>query len=234
MRRDVADALDEPASSVGDDDDLLRLGLDSIGVMRLAGAWRRRGVEVTFAELVEWRTLAQWWELVAARLPGGADGFQPAAPPVIAEVDESAPFPLATMQHAYWVGRADGQPLGGVGAHFYVEFDGTGVDPARLETAVRALLDRHAMLRAAFDEEGRQRILPASPWPGLTVYDLRDLPAADLDGRLAGLRDELSHRRLDAARAEVFDVRLSLLPGGATRTHVHIEMLVADAHSFRV
>ncbi|OKI71751.1 non-ribosomal peptide synthetase [Micromonospora sp. CB01531] len=229
MREDVAEALECPPSLVGDDDDLLVLGLDSIAVMRLASRWHSRGVPVTFSELVEWRTLAQWWHLVAKR---HAEARPAQLPPVA--VAESAPFGLATMQHAYWIGRADGQPLGGVGAHFYNEFDGAGVEPDRLDAAVRAVLHRHGMLRAEFHADGTQQIRPESPWPGLTVHDLRELSPRRCEEELARLRHRLSHRRLRVEEAETFDIQLSLLPGGATRVHVHVEMLVADAHSFRL
>ncbi|WP_436837553.1 amino acid adenylation domain-containing protein [Micromonospora rifamycinica] len=229
MRADVAEALGCPPPSVGDDDDLLMLGLDSIALMRLASRWHRQGAPVTFSTLIEWRTLAQWWSLIEERHTEA----RPAPLPPVA-VDESAPFGLATMQHAYWVGRADGQPLGGVGAHFYNEFDGTGVEPDRLDAAVRAVLRRHGMLRAEFHPDGTQRIRPESPWPGLTVHDLRDLPAPRCEEELARLRHRLSHRRLRVEQAETFDIQLSLLPGDATRVHVHVEMLVADAHSFRL
>ena len=115
IRADVAAALGAAPEDLRDDTDLLHAGLDSISVMKLAASWGT----VTFAELIEHRTLAAWHDLVADR------GAAPAsAPPELAEVDASAPFPLATMQHAYWVGRTDGQVLGGVGAHFYAEFDG--------------------------------------------------------------------------------------------------------------
>ncbi|MFC4015945.1 condensation domain-containing protein, partial [Nonomuraea purpurea] len=227
MRGDVADALDLAADAVGDDDDLLRLGLDSISLMRLAASWRKAGSGVTFAELMERRTLGEWWQLV--RAPGGA-----AEQATIVTAAQGEPFPLATMQHAYWVGRTDGQVLGGVGAHFYNEFDGRDVDPARLGEAVAALVARHPMLRCRFLDDGTQQIMAEPAWRGLTTRDLRGLPADQVDSVLAQIRDELSHTRLDVGRGEVFDVSLSLLPGETCRVHVKIEMLVADAHSFRV
>ncbi|MDM4718648.1 amino acid adenylation domain-containing protein [Micromonospora sp. WMMA1363] len=230
MRQDIAAVLGEPPDTVADDADLLQLGLDSIGVMRLVGQWHQRGVPVGFAELIEGRTLDDWWQMVAERAPdpGGPEAEN------VAVVDDDAPFDLAPMQHAYWVGRGDGQALGGVGAHFYNEFDGRDVDPTRLQDAVRALMRRHDMLRARFDDDGQQHILVESPWTGLTVHDLRGYDADSAERYLLGLRDRMSHRRLDVARGEVFDVQLSLLPDGGTRCHVHIEMLVADAHSFRI
>ncbi|GAA1954201.1 amino acid adenylation domain-containing protein [Amycolatopsis minnesotensis] len=228
MRADVAAGLDLLPAQVGADDDLLRLGLDSLGLMRLATRWRHAGARITFAELIESRTLAEWWDLVAARMTEGA-----AAAPSLPEVDPAAPFALAELQHAYWVGRDDGQPLGGVGAHFYNEFDGTGLDPDRLRHALAALVRRHPMLRAVFLDDGTQQIAGHAPSAGVAVHDLRPLSVRRRQERLAELREEISHRKLEVERGEVFDVQLSLLPDGATRMHVSIEMLAADAHSFR-
>ncbi|MGC5052493.1 amino acid adenylation domain-containing protein [Micromonospora sp. DT48] len=228
VRRDVADLLGCSPTQLDDDSDLLHLGLDSISVMRLAAGWQAAGVPITYGDLFQWRTVRQWWDLMSA-LPGTAPQT---APPPVEPVDATAAFPLATMQHAYWVGRSDGVPLGGVGAHFCNEFDGAGVDPDRLEEAVRALIRRHPMLRATF-ADAQQRVLPDSDWK-LTVHDLRDLPPQQRDETLLRVRDHMSHRRMRVEVGEVFDVQLSLLPDGRTRVHVQIEMLVADAHSFRV
>jgi yersiniabactin nonribosomal peptide synthetase len=232
MRRAVAEMLDTDPADIGDDDDLVVLGMDSIGVIQLAGLWRRNGSDVTFAELIEQPTLGAWRALLraqAAQASSPVEGVPPAG-----EVDESAPFDLAPMQQAYWIGRRQGQILGQSGAHYYVEFDGAGVDPPRLERAVNTLTARHGMLRASFLEDGHQRILPKSPWPGLRVHDFRDAGHAPAAGSLERLRTSLAQRRLSVGGGEVFDVQLSLLPDGATRLHVNIDMLVSDAQSFQL
>jgi yersiniabactin nonribosomal peptide synthetase len=227
MRSAVAEALDDPASAIADDDDLVALGIDSMRTMLLANRWRRSGVDVTFAELIERPTLRDWWALVDPRLDAAVPDRE------LSPVDEGAPFELAPMQLAYWIGREDDRPLGGVGAHFYAEFDGAGVEAGRLERAVRALVARHGMLRARF-RGGRQQILPTDPWRGLTTHDLREPPLDSAEQALLQLRARLSHRRLEIERGEVFDVQLSLLPEGATRVHVNIDMLVCDAHGFQI
>ncbi|MET8307435.1 amino acid adenylation domain-containing protein [Micromonospora sp. NPDC005173] len=229
MCADAASLLEEPVSP---DDDLLERGLDSIGLMRLAARWA--GAGLTFAQLIEHRSVRQWHALAQPTDEDAAPADGPAEDDDEVTVDPAEPFALATMQHAYWVGRAGDQALGGVGAHFYNEFDGRQVDPDRLHQAIRALVRRHDMLRARFLDDGRQQITPDSAWPGLTLHDLRDLPADERDPRLTDLRATLSHRTLRVDRGEVFDIQLSLLPDGASRVHVEIEMLVADAHSFRV
>ncbi|MCD7438237.1 amino acid adenylation domain-containing protein [Streptomyces lincolnensis] len=245
----LADWLGPDAERVGPHDNLIEQGLDSIRLMTVSAALRRAGIRLTFAELARTPTLHAWRELLAERCPS-PDGRPaddapepPANAPAPADIgsradtradDETSPFDLALMQHAYWVGRGEEHALGGVAAHFYNEFDGEGVDPQRLERAVRALLARHAQLRSVFGDDGRQHTPAASAWPGLRVHDLRALPEDEVDRRLAELRDALSHRMLRVGAGEVFDVQLSLLPDGRTRTHLNLDMLAADALSLRV
>ncbi|MFI6996281.1 amino acid adenylation domain-containing protein [Nocardia sp. NPDC050175] len=227
LRRDVGMLLDMPPDCLSDDADLLLLGLDSIRVMSVVNTFQARGVTATFAELMDEPTLGAWQAITAARRPGTV----PAAA-VAVEVDEDAPFELTPIQHAYWIGRQDGQLLGGVGCHFYAEFDGRAVEPARLERAVLALVARHDLLRARFVEDGTQQIMPHSPWRELPVHDLRADEAED--SALAKLRAELSHRRLEVERGAVFDIVLSLLPEGRTRVHVSVDLLVADVRSIQI
>ncbi|ROO60470.1 amino acid adenylation domain-containing protein [Micromonospora sp. Llam0] len=224
---ELSAVLGLPAGTIGDDDNLIELGMDSMATMRLAGAWRRAGIVVRFGDLFARPTLGAWRDLLAASVPRPEPATEP-------DVAEDEPFPLALMQHAYWVGRTPGQRLGGVAAHFYEEFDGKDIDPARLEQAVRQVLARHGMLRVRVNDDGTQQILPTSPWPGLRIHDLTGCTPEEAEQRLAELRSRLSHRQLDASTGEVFDVRLSLLPSGGTRVHVNLDMIAADALSLRV
>ncbi|MFI6599348.1 amino acid adenylation domain-containing protein [Nonomuraea sp. NPDC050536] len=228
MREAVAGLLGMHAGDLDDHQNLLSLGMESIAVMRVANLFRRAGVRVTFEDLVEEPTLARWLTLLADSDHRLASSGPPARRTPVDENDEHA---LAPMQQAYWIGGQDGQPLGGVSAHFYAEFDGRDVEPDRLEAAVRALLARHGMLRARFTPNGRQQVMATSPWPGLTVRDLRGVAGED---ELTRLRTELSHRRFDIEHGDVFDVQLSLVGGSRTRLHVSISMLVADAQSYQL
>ncbi len=72
MRADIAEMLNEDPSEVGDSDNLIDLGLDSIRAMTLATRWRKAGADVQFAELAEKPELGHWWSIIAARLPGKA------------------------------------------------------------------------------------------------------------------------------------------------------------------
>ena len=221
VRSEVAELLGIAPDSLDPNADLIASGLDSIRMMSLSGRWRKQGIEVGFAALAANPTVAAWQDLVAQHAPAG--------PAPIAEVptgDADAPFSLAPIAHAMWVGRHGEQELGGVAAHLYVEFDGAEVDPVRLQDAATKLAARHPMLRQEILPDGTQRIsdrgLP------VTVYDLRD--AADADERLTRIRDDKSHQLLDN---EVLQISLSLLADGRTRLHVDMDMQAADAVSYR-
>jgi aryl carrier-like protein len=70
LRADVAELLYEDPGDVDDTADLLSAGLDSIRILTLVERWREAGVQVSFVELAESPTLAAWWKLLKARLPG--------------------------------------------------------------------------------------------------------------------------------------------------------------------
>lgn len=225
VREEVAELLGVSPDEVDPNADLIASGLDSIRMMSLSGRWRKQGMDINFAALAENPTVAAWSALVAQRSGGGeAEQATHTAP----AGDENDPFPLAPMQHAMWLGRNDDQQLGGVAAHLYVEFDGAGVDPQRLQSAATKLIARHPMLRVEILPDGTQRIgergLP------VTVYDLRDLDAAAAEQRLESIRHEKSHQILDG---DVLELSLSLRPDGRTRLHVDMDMNAADAVSYR-
>lgn len=69
LRRDVADVLDEDPANIGEDDDLLERGMDSIRLMHVAERWRDSGVELDFVDLADNPTLSGWWDLVSSRRP---------------------------------------------------------------------------------------------------------------------------------------------------------------------
>lgn len=235
LRQAVSRAAGVPVEQVTGDSDLVKLGLDSIRLMRLAGWLRKHGLPIRFSDLSDRQTVDEWWQLVEQA--HGSPSRQ-AAPSRRAPADPGGPFDLAVMQHAFWVGRVEGQELSGVSAHFYNEFDADGsdvpgVDPQRLEAAVHALFRRHDMLRMRVTEGGQQRIDQDPAWTGLRVHDLRGLPPVDVEHRLTAIRDALSHQSMDVAAGQVFDVQLSLLDAHASRMHVSLDMMAADAMSLR-
>jgi len=58
LREDIAAMIEEDASVVGDNDNLMDLGLDSMRAMNLVMQWDEQGVPLDFADLAEAPTLA--------------------------------------------------------------------------------------------------------------------------------------------------------------------------------
>ncbi|MUL68435.1 non-ribosomal peptide synthetase [Mycobacterium sp. CBMA 234] len=226
IREEVAELLGAHADTVDPGADLIGQGLDSIRMMSLAGRWRKQGIDIDFAALAAEPTISAWSELLSAA--GGLQRAEATAPQ--ADSNHDQPFGLAPMQHAMWIGREDDQQLGGVAGHLYVEFDGHGVDAARLTAAATALAARHPMLRVRFLADGTQCIGALDGDFPVTVTDLRDMPVDQIAEHLATTQRRKAHQQLSG---EVFELSLSLLPDGATRLHVDLDMQAADAMSYR-
>ncbi|MFE3761197.1 amino acid adenylation domain-containing protein [Streptomyces sp. NPDC059104] len=237
LREEVAALMGVELGPDDDEVNLFELGLQSLQLMRLINRINRSGAGVDFTEMARDPRLGAWHRLLASR--GAAPDEAPGAEPehgagATAPVDELSSFPLTPVQQAYWIGRGTDRPLGGVGCHAYLEIDTRDVVAERLERAVSALIRRHPMLRTSFAGDGTQRVGESVGRFGLTVHDLTDLPDDTAEAALLDLRERLSHRLLDAARGEVFDVRLSLHHGRAQCLHINVDLLVADVHSIRL
>lgn len=242
IRDAVVEILGEEPATIADGENLFEAGLDSVGLLRLVNRLRRGGLQVSFADLAREPTLAAWDKLVSKQKTDDTDTAQ--APAAVANADhakqaDSEPSQLGVMQHAYWVGRSAGQRLGGVAAHLYAEFDqaATGGDPAidpdKVKFALERLLERHETLRTRITSDGKQEVLPSLSAPFI-VYDVRGSSAAAVQDHLSSIRDTFSHQALDIDSGEVMSVALTLLPDGATRLHLDVDMIAADAVSYRI
>jgi aryl carrier-like protein len=74
MRADLARALRLPPEEIGDDDDLVDLGLDSMRAMTLLARWSERGLALELSAVAEAVTLGAWWALAERALAVRADG----------------------------------------------------------------------------------------------------------------------------------------------------------------
>ncbi|MEF9898131.1 MAG: amino acid adenylation domain-containing protein [Pseudomonas sp.] len=225
----LARQLRLPVEQLSPDDNLLRLGLDSMHLMAWLNRLRRQGFKLTLSQLYEQPTLQGWSALLQA---SAITKPSPLAAHTLPRMSDGQPFALTAVQHAYFVGRSSEQPLGGVGCHLYQEFDGQGLTPQKLEPAIEQLIERHPMLKTRFLADGSQQWQAHSHWPGLKVHDLRPLQEAAREQAQLDLREQLGHRRLRVEEGETFDFQLCLLPEGRHRLLVNIDLLVADAASF--
>lgn len=237
---ELARTLRVTPSQLTPDVELLRLGMDSILVMDFSRRCESGlGVTCELKAIFERNTPRGLADYLLERLEHSSQdtGTPLAAAEHIAHEPDHAhlPFPLTELQHAYWIGRQGHYALGGVACHAYLEADAAGgLDIGRLEHCWNTLVERHGALRLVIDESGQQRILPRVPAYRIRVAELSAATPQALAEHCDGWRHAMSHQVLDAAQWPLFDVRATRLPGGATRLHIGIDMLINDATSGQI
>ncbi|EKO3397212.1 amino acid adenylation domain-containing protein [Vibrio fluvialis] len=141
---------------------------------------------------------------------------------------------MTTLQAAYWVGRQSTTPRAGDAAHLYIEFEGKGIDETRLAAAVHTLFARHEMLRVTVSEDGQWSVGELNEFHALQVLDWRALDAADSDKRLRVMREQKTHQKLALNQGQGAEFVLTQLSDDRFRLHVDVDMIAADAQSFRL
>ncbi|MFC5056952.1 amino acid adenylation domain-containing protein, partial [Saccharothrix xinjiangensis] len=228
-----------PAGAVTPDDSLLAVGLSSLAAMELVtlieDEYRVGIAEEVFGENPAIRDIAG--RVAALRATGGDAPPRAAGPPAAADpAGRFEPFPLTDVQHAYWLGRSELYELGSA-TRLYLRFTDADFDPARTASVLRALVERHPMLRAVVLADGTQRVLETVPEFTVPVEDLSAESgddAAAVTARVADVQEEMCLRVPPADRWPLFDLRAQLLPSGRALVHLTLDLLVLDAHSIRV
>ena len=189
-------------------------------------------VELPLLDLLEGITLTRLADLLLAELERGTEpasglAFQVSGDPA----SRHEPFPLTDVQQAYWLGRNPVFELGDVGAMFYVELEFDAFDVERAERALQALVERHEMLRAVVLPDGRQQIVETAPPLRIAIRDLGKLQPGDAEAPSAAIRARMSHAMTQPHEWPPMEVEAVRLPGGRTRVHLSIDLLVCDASS---
>ncbi len=219
-------------TKVGRTDHFFQLGGHSILALQLVQHLRDRlGFDIDTPTFLSAPTVAQLASLLDEdhRIEGGHEDHHTLIQPDPTQRFE--PFPLTEIQQAYWIGRSATVELGDVAMHLYLEVDMAAVDHERLEQAWQAVVDRHDMLRAVIDDQGRERVLAeVSPYR-IAVIDLSG-DEGEREQGLQGLRDELSHQMLPPDQWPTFDLRLAKLDDGRARLFVSVAAVHIDGGSF--
>ncbi|WP_371524578.1 amino acid adenylation domain-containing protein [Streptomyces sp. NBC_01283] len=232
----LADAFAEVLclARVGIDDDFLSLGGDSIQAMRVASQIRARGVEVSFRQIFESRTVAAL-----------ADAIGVAEPDPATELADGGAGRLLHLPATHLLHEL------GPGAARYCQAIllnlSQGLDRTTLAATLAALIDHHDMLRARVTESDGGGLVVAPPG-SVTADPLIHRVAADAPWEAAAgteraeewnrlLRTELeaAAARLDPAAGPVaqftwFDAGSR----GAGRLLMVLHHLLVDAHSWRI
>ena len=218
LARFAAELLDLPW--VGVDDDLFRLGADSIVAIRLVSRARAGGLALTARAVFAERTVA-----ALARVAGAVEE-RPVSdgPLVVLEPDEAAELtgavevlPLTPLQEGLaFLATVDGPDDAYVVQHT-VDLVGD-LDAVALQAATATLLDRHPNLRAGFHQTARGRmvqVIGPPLAPGWREVDLDGLDDAEQERRVELVLTE------ERARPFVLDepplLRVALLRIGRDR-----------------
>nr|VFJ52798.1 MAG: non-ribosomal peptide synthase domain TIGR01720/amino acid adenylation domain-containing protein [Candidatus Kentron sp. FW] len=155
-------------------------------------------------------------------------------PPLTPDPDgRFLPFPLTDIQEAYLLGRVGGFELGGFSVHEYIEVD-CPYDETQLiafNQACQRLIERHDMLRATIEPDGRLRVLEEVPTYVIPSTDLTGRPEEVVQGTLAKIREEMSHEVIDTYTWPAFNIRATRIGQRLVRLHFSFDILMMDASS---
>ncbi|HGX5815895.1 TPA: amino acid adenylation domain-containing protein [Salmonella enterica subsp. enterica serovar Infantis] len=201
--------------------DFFQQGGDSLLATRLTGQLHQAGYEAQLSDLFNHPRLADF----AATLRKIDVPVE--QPFVHSPEDRYQPFALTDVQQAYLVGCQPGFALGGVGSHFFVEFEIADLDLTRLETVWNRLIARHDMLRAVV-RDGQQQVLEQTPhWviPAHTLHTPEEALRA---------REKLAHQVLNPEVWPVFDLQVGYVNGMPARLWLCLDNLLLDGLSMQI
>ncbi|KAF4237725.1 hypothetical protein CNMCM8980_002384 [Aspergillus fumigatiaffinis] len=141
LHRLVAETLKLPSESFGVNESFFRLGGDSLKAMQLVTRCRREGVSITVQDIFREKSVGNLAMLMSSErhvpLSGAGD-------------KEEAEFSLSAFQQNMIQAEEQGVHLSTT--RVFLRFN-RRVEPARLENAIRKVVDRHPMLRARFKRD---------------------------------------------------------------------------------
>ena len=214
---------------ISEQSNMIRHGVSSLQVMKIAGLLRKNGIKLTFADLMENKTFGEWVSLAESKITGNVKK----STDVVSRTEKEA-YPLTDVQYSYWVGRGNDQPMGGVDCHAYYEFEGKNVDAVKLEEAWKIVISSHPMLRTRFTSDGKQ-ITMDKPYPNsFNVTDLSTLDETEQEKQLLQLRSEMSHRRFELEAGETAGMKHCILSGGKSVTLIDFALIVCDVQSIKI
>ncbi|MDR3031875.1 MAG: condensation domain-containing protein, partial [Kitasatospora sp.] len=146
-------------------------------------------------------------------------------------------LPLSPLQEGMLFHNLfDGEELDAYNVQVFVELAGN-VDADRLRGAIRALLKRHANLRAAFRHEGLKRpvqLIPREVTPPWREEDLSGVPEADREAVAERIALEDRWQRFDLSLPPLMRFTLIRLGGGRHRLVMTNHHILLDGWSMPV
>lgn len=147
------------------------------------------------------------------------------------QANKYQPFPLTDLQQAYLIGRQDDLNLGSIATQNYFELNILNLDVAHFTHCWNKIVERHDMLRAVFDDQGMQRILPSLGSYAPHVSDFSEIAKPEKTAHLLALRGKMSQERMPEKTGPLFAIEISRLSDTQFRIHICLDMLISDVLS---
>lgn len=255
---EVADLLKLAPDKLEHDQNLVRLGLDSLLMLELVERLNKRlGVRISAEACFEFDTIAalarhieseRGEAAVAPTLTSATTPLHRALaqcfghqPNRLSSAGDLRPHhgmahhPLSALQHR-WVSEREREDWPGSAArHTYVEYNLTTADfdIDRFEKAWNAAIQRHAMLRSTISG-GMVRPVETAPYYQIIRDDLTALDADARQDWLQATRQRMSDQAFDLTTWPLFEVRASMTGLGRLRLHLDIDTTLIDVESFQI
>lgn len=202
-------------------------GGDSLRALRMVGELAcKHGIHVQMGAFLEEPVLAN-----LVRLANASHNTQLPTFEHLPAEQQQLPFELNESQQALWIGRGSFYDYGGVGCQGYFEWEVQALDSERFTRAVGLLVQRHPMLRMTIDASGRQSIGDVDGTQAVKYVDLSALDGAQIEREIDAVRDRMANEEIGTTQWPLFQFRISRISASASRVHLCIDMLIADAWS---
>jgi amino acid adenylation domain-containing protein len=202
-------------------------GGDSLRALRMVGELAcKHGIHVQMGAFLEEPVLANLVRLANASHNTRLPKFEH-----LPAEQQLLPFELNESQQALWIGRGSFYDYGGVGCQGYFEWEVQALDRERFTRAVGLLVQRHPMLRMTIDASGRQSIGDVDGTQAVQYVDLSALNDEQIEREIDQVRERMANEEIGTTQWPLFQFRISRISAGASRVHLCIDMLIADAWS---
>lgn len=140
---------------------------------------------------------------------------------------------ITDLQTAYLYGRKPEMILGGKGSRAYFSFEVEDVDIARLQKAIKNLVEEQEALRCTFHEDQYANV-QESQAIDFTYYDLQILSSKEKDEKLEEIRKDLFERNFNINKGPLICFVATRIDDKKTIVHICHDGLVADGESHQI
>lgn len=215
-------------SNFGMEQSFINIGGDSIKAMKLTAISKKKGYNITVADLYREQTPARLAAYIDSMDGVKTQGIKEITPDSEHRYDK---FPLNNVQVAYLSGRSNDLVLGGYGTVFFSDIEGD-YNRQKFEDVLNIVIKRHDMLRAVIYDSGYQQILsPEQAKYELQEEDISRMCDEEQEAYLKNRCDEMKNMVFEIGKWPMFKVNMIR----TTEDHVHVlyafDALIMDAFS---